>query len=430
MRLAVKALGGKPDGVPMPSGYDPSSSPGYVIGKDGKPVGDTGVGIPAVKGCIDLISTNIALAEKRIYSITTDGEKKEKPNHPLNTLIKNPSKRYNRFQWELIIWNMVLLHGNAYVLIKRSQRDGQTPVELVPCALSRLERLNGRLRYWLNEPATNFIGLQANTVEVDERDVLHVTALNPNYLTGSSRSPMSFAFNTADLYFRGVTHLNDLLKQGGYPNYLQLPIGTKMKDVTAWWETFKEFFLDNGPIGNIAPTYPGSTLSKVGFSNVDLGILDLFRFDVAEISRIYGVPQSLIGHHEKGSSVRNANIVTADFTSLKKKALLPYSQSFISEFDRKLIKPLRRENSTAQTLVLEFDFRKTDEASEEEKTNISKNKAQSGIFTANEIRRMDWNLPPVEGGDELLQTTGSPERDLTNKKKSDKVDNDEDESDG
>ena len=170
------------------------------------------------------------------------------------------------------------------------------------------------------------------------------------------------------------------MKQGGYPNYLQLPPGTKFKDVAVWFKQFKGVFVDNGPIGNIAPSYPAATIAKVGFNNVDIGILDLFRFEVAEISRIYGVPQSLIGHHEKGSSVRNANIVTADFVSLKKKALLPYSESFRAEFERKILTPLRRENSTVN-LHLEFDFRRTDEASEEEKTNISKNKAQSGIFT-------------------------------------------------
>ena len=163
VRNAIRALGTDPKSIP---GYDPSSAPGYVVDEKGQRVSNNGVGIPSVKGAIDLISTNIALSDKRIYSVDEKGIKKYKPSHNATKLLKNPSQTFNEFQWQMVVWNNILFHGNAFLWIRRSQRDQTTPVELVPCGLSQLQRINGRRRYWLNVPATNFIGLEAETKEL------------------------------------------------------------------------------------------------------------------------------------------------------------------------------------------------------------------------------------------------------------------------
>ena len=151
-------------------------------------------------------------------------------------------------------------------------------------------------------------------------------------------------------------------------------------------------------------------MQNVGFANVDAGILELLRFEIAEVCRVYGTPQSLIGHHEKGSSIRNANIVTADFVSLKKRALLPYAESWIAEIDRKLVRPAARRESlrTGQLrdLSFKYDFRKLDEASEMENVMVAKNALQSGAVTPNETRKRYFGLAPLEGGDDLPLTTG------------------------
>ena len=98
VKNAIRALGGKPDGIPMPLGYDPSSAPGYVVDEKGQRVSNNGVGIAAVKGAIDLISTNIALSEKRIYSLDEKNTKKYKPNHnAMKLYLKTPHNRIMSF---------------------------------------------------------------------------------------------------------------------------------------------------------------------------------------------------------------------------------------------------------------------------------------------------------------------------------------------
>lgn len=393
------------------AGYDPVSGLiGYPVDTQGNATNGQG-GLAAVKSCGDLITTNLAIAEKYVVEMDDRGVMRPLPDHDVTVLFGNPSKMYNRFAWELMMYWNVLQHGNAYAHIRRSGRDKRTPVELIPAGATRVERRNGITRYWLSVPAKNYLGIGYETIEVPSSEVLHICALNPSYATGLSPSPMSYAFKTASLYMEAVDRMLDLVKQGGYPHYLKLPEGVPFTDVVTWFQEFKANFLDKGVLGNFAPLYGGAEMQTAGFSNVDTGILEMLRFEIAEVARVFGVPQSLIGHHEKGSSVRNANIVTADFTALKKRALLPYAESFIAEIDRKLVRPAaKREYARTgemRNLSFRYDFKRVDEASEMEQVMVAKNMLQSGAATPNEVRTRYFGLEPLDGGDELPLTTGA-----------------------
>ena len=394
------------------TGFDPMSGlTGYPVTSSGRPTSGQG-GIASIKACSDLITSNLAIAEKYVVEIGDDGIVQPLPDHDVTKLFRNPSKMYNRFAWQMMMVGNLLQHGNAYAFIRRSGVDHRTPVELIPAGASNIQRRNGRTIYWLQVPAPNYLGIGYQTFEVPDSEVLHICALNPSYATGLSPSPMSFAFQTATLYMESVDRMLSIVSQSGYPHYLKLPEGIAFGDVVKWFKEFKENFLDEGILGNFAPLYGGAEMQSVGFANVDVGILELLRFEIAEISRVFGVPQSLIGHHEKGSSVRNANIVTADFTALKKRALLPYAESFIAEIEKKLVKPAairegRRLETSGRNLGFQYDFKRVDEASEMEQVMVAKNALQSGALTPNETRKRYWGLGPIEGGDTLPLTTGA-----------------------
>ena len=395
------------------SGYDPTSGlTGYPVTSTGRPATGQG-GIASIKACSDLISSNLALAEKYVVEIGDDGIVQPLPDHDVTRLFRNPSKQYNRFAWQLMMVGNLLMHGNAYAHIRRSGVDRRTPVELIPAGATNIQRRNGQTIYWLQVPSKDYLGVSYQTFEVPSTEVLHVCALNPSYATGLSPSPMSFAFQTASLYMESVERMLSIVKQSGYPHYLKLPDGIEFDAVVKWFGEFKQNFLDEGVLGNFAPLYGGSEMQSVGFANVDVGILEMLRFEIAEICRVFGVPQSLIGHHEKGSSVRNANIVTADFTALKKRALLPYAQSFISEIETKLVKPAairegRRMGQMApRNLSFMYDWKRVDEASEMEQVMVAKNALQSGALTPNETRKRYFGLAPKDGGDDLPGTAGA-----------------------
>ena len=381
-----------------------------VVNTRGQTVSGT-AGIAAIKACIDLAATGLALADKYVVEVDDDGFETALPDHPVSRLMRNPSRFFNQYTHDLAATNNLLRSGNAYMRIDRSGRDNVTPVRLTLAGCQRIQRRNGRRIYWLQTPSPDYLGQAFQTQPIDERSVIHVTALNPSWDTGVSPSPLAFAWRTASLYQEGLDRLLAMVRQGGYPHYLKVPPGTELTDVLAWFKDWKEFFLDKGVLGNFAPLYAGGEMQSAGWANVDPGLLDMFRFQIAEICRVIPTPQSLIGHHEKGSSVRNANIVMADFLALKKRSLLPLAASYIAEYERKLLQPsIEREfrrTGRIRRLRLRYDFQQWDEAGEAEKTKIVKDEMQSGVFTANEIRRRRYRMRPAEGGDTLPDPAGA-----------------------
>ena len=382
---------------------------------------DGQVGISAVKACVDLIASNLLLADKVVARKTPEGVEERLYDHDVSLLMKNPSKMMNRFQFEMLMVNNLLFNGNAYAKIRRVNN---TAVELIPANLVNTELREGRVLYnleVLSKKGPIFGGFVNE--KADQRNVLHISGLNPHHLWAVSYSPMHYAFRTATIYGMSLERIKTLMEQGGISRFMETEEGVDQDQLFAFVKRFTEEYKGKESKVDFAPIFPGGKMVQVPFANVDPGILDLLRFEVAEIARIFGAPQSLIGHHEKGSSMRNANIVTADFTSLKKKALLPYSESFISEIERKLLYPAliseKEKTGVRRDLHFIYDFTKTEEASEMEKVMILKNRAQSGVYTINEIRRMQ-GLPPIEGGDVLPGVTGAPSQnenstDLTQK---------------
>ena len=276
-------------------------------------------GIAAVKGCKDLISNNLFLAKKIVVRLNESGFEERLYDHEVTLLWKNPSKRMNRVQFESLAVNNLLNEGNFYGKIRRV---GIYPVEIIPATCGGVWRDKKKGLIYNLQYLTNYGGYVDNVVSenVPARDVLHVSALNPHDLWAESYPPMYYAYKSATIYGMSLDRISELLKQGGGNKYLETQLGFDAKKMENWVNEYENKFKGKQIVMELMPIVPGGTINAVPFANVDPGIVELLRFEVAEISRIFGVPQGLIGHHEKGSSERNANIVTADFTLLKKKS--------------------------------------------------------------------------------------------------------------
>ena len=374
---------------------------------------DGRVGIPALKACVDLISSNLMLAKKIVVKVDEGGYYEYLPNDKVSMLFRNPSKTMNRFQWEMFMFNSILFKGNAYAYIRRSSKDKFTPVELIPADCGNIDNVNGEIKYRLvlyNEKGSYF---RHNQITTSARNVLHFSALNPFNEFGESYAPMYFAFLTATIYGESLSRVYQLIKQGSISRYLQLPEHYTNDKLERWADWYAENFTGQDKLIDFAPLLGGGAMVAVPPANVDPELLELMRFETAEVSRCMGVPQGLIGHFEKGSAVRNANIVTADFTALKKKALLPYAESISSEVERKLLMPkmMRDEKRFGEVDNLEFifDFAKVDESSMAERVAIAKNMMQSGAVTRAEVRQF-LGKKPKAGDDVYPEVTGAPKR--------------------
>jgi HK97 family phage portal protein len=143
----------------------------------------------------------------------------------------------------------------------------------------------------------------------------------------------------------------------------------------------------------------GIDVKQLSLSASDSLILDTSLFQIEEIARILGVPPHMIGKTDKntsfGSGVEQMGRGFVKFTL--KRDLVKFEQ----EFNRKMW-PAR------QQLFVRFDLadiERGDLKSENEALRIALGRAgEPGWMTQNEVRRAK-NLPPLPGGDELLEVT-------------------------
>ena len=286
------------------SAYQAFSQGGIQLKEDGKNVdsfkGTSGVyagfrdgqcGIAAVKACVDLISTNLMMAKKVVVRYNEQGVEERLYDHEISKLFRNPNKSMNRFQFEMLLVNNLLFSGNAYAYIRRSSTDKMTPVELIPATSQSVIRKKGRLIYNLNLLQENTMALNANigigstfNKDVDSRDVLHISALNPHDLWAQSYSPMRYAFNTATIYGISLDRMKQLLEQSSTTKFMEVPPNELNEDVLTWMKNSANALKGREHLLDFAPLYKGAKMVNVPFNNVDEGILELLRFEVAEIS--------------------------------------------------------------------------------------------------------------------------------------------------
>lgn len=151
--------------------------------------------------------------------------------------------------------------------------------------------------------------------------------------------------------------------------------------------------------GKVAVLELGLKFNQTAFSSVDSQFLELRKFAVAEIARVFRVPLTLIGDLEH-SSWNNIEQLCQVFLTF---CLLPWLEVWQSALSRALLAPEERE-----THFIEFQIDDLVRADLEARFEAYRNAVGGSWLTANETRALD-NRPPVAGGDVLLRQPGQLE---------------------
>lgn len=151
--------------------------------------------------------------------------------------------------------------------------------------------------------------------------------------------------------------------------------------------------------GRVMVLEGGMTVTSLSRSPVDANVLDAERITRNRVATVYGIPPHMLGDYSQSSYSSNEQS-QQEFLDM---TILPIVTQWQEELDLKLL--------TWEEIRKGYHFRfdlsgmkKADTATTAEKHQKA---IRGGWMRINEVRRMD-NLPPVEGGDELLAS-----RDLT-----------------
>jgi len=254
---------------------------------------ETAMRLAAVFACVRILAESIASMPLHLYRRRGD-DKERATDHPLyRVLHRRPNAYQTAFEFFDQSQTQVGLKGWCASEIQVSARGG---IQLVPLNVDRLEpRLmddnSVAYRYW--EPGGFRVLLQDEVVRVMYGTKDGVTAL----------SPIKAQADTIGAAISAHKYTAGFFRNGGRPaGWLQHP--SHFQDDAKrrrFREKFSEQFTGE-EIGSTPLLENGVTYNAVGISNEDAQLLELKKFDIAEIARIYRIPLILLSETEKSTS--------------------------------------------------------------------------------------------------------------------------------
>lgn len=337
----------------------------------------------AVQCAVNAISQGIAQLPAHIYQRGTDGSRERAPDHPIASLLRyevNEFTSSTTFIERLTADALLHRQGGIAEIIRI---DGR-PVELHrldPETITIEADAYGAPLYKVSGPRQRIL---------DFTDVMHLTAPT-GCPTWHAREAIGLALtleqHAARIFGNGAHPSSILYAKEKLPPDVQANIKKAIYEATAGRNSGKTLFL------------PG----EVGFeqwmlSPVDTQFLELRKFAIEEIARVYRVPPILLMEYGR-ATFDNSEEMGRQFVTY---ALMPWIKRWEAEIRLKLLSADERDTYFAEFLtddLLRADLEKRAEA-------YSKLIA-ARVLNPNEARALE-NRPPYAGGDEFANPNTTP----------------------
>lgn len=382
-----------PDGNPaLGRQYGPAGAWSWDAGPSRPPVigvtEEAAVSITAVYRAAQLISSTIASFPLHIHQELPDGtrERFESADSAFLWDEVNPEVS-NIVFWETAFGHEVL-NGNCYIYVQK--------------------RPNGRPLYlWLIEPIRVRCGRDGDGKKIyaidnivpmrdfrDGGELVHVTGWGRNTLVGIS--PIRDMAQTLGLikaaeeygarFFAQGTTMGGVLQtdQTLEPEYAALLAATWDKNHASLANAHRTAVMDRG-----------LKYQQTAISPEDAQMLQTRQFQVAEVARMFGVPEFLLGAHDKMSSW-GAGL------EVNNRAFIQYGLTpHMLRFEQTLTRALLRDRTYAR-----FEMAGLLRGTAQERANYYELMSRIGVYTVNDILRLE-DRPEVgpEGDVRYRQTT-------------------------
>lgn len=339
-----------------------------------------------VLSCVRVIAETLASLPAHVYA-RIPGGKRQAPEHPVFRLMHDqPNPLMTAYTFKETLEAHLCLWGNAYAEIVR---DGNgVPVELWPVPPARMisiQRTPGEYPDLLYTIAL----IDGGSVTLSSRDVLHIPGLSYDGFLG--KSPIRLAAEAIGLSLATEEFTARFFSNGaqtsGYlshPGVLSDPARENLR------KSIEERYGGLTNAWRIMLLEEGTKWEQTGMKLVDAQLLELRKFQIADIARIFRVPLHLVGETEKATSWGTG--IEQFGAAFVMYCLRPWAIRWEQAVHNKLFLP-----SEQTTRFLEFSFDsllRGDLASRYAAYAVAR---QWGWLNADEIRESE-NLNPI-GGD-------------------------------
>lgn len=337
----------------------------------------------AVYACVRILAETLAQVPLIIYRRRADGGRERAESHPLWDVLHNlPNPAQTSFNFREMLQGHLALRGNAYAFIVPGVRGFAD--SLVPIHPDRVspERLpTGRLRYRVR-------GDDGVARPFAQDEVFHVAGLGFDGLRGQSpiewvRESVGLAL-AAEAY--GARFFGNDARPGGvltHPGKLGPEGRANLKG--SWEEAHRGV----ANAHRVAILEEGLKWEAIGMTSRDAQFLELRKFQVGDVARVFRVQPHKIGDLDKAtfSNIEQQSIEFVQDT------MMPWFVRWEQAINTQLI--LARQAFFAEFLVT--GLLRGDQAARAAYYNSM---VQMGAMTVNEVRRLE-NMNPMDGGDVL-----------------------------
>jgi HK97 family phage portal protein len=349
----------------------------------------TSLRVTAVLSCVKVLAESISTLPLMVFERQANGDKRPTAEHPLSPILHalcNDEATAQSVRETLCAH--VLLRGNAYA---RVVRDGGGDVrEIWPVAPGNIQperpRPGGPLVFRVSEP-----GVRPETLRADQ--VWRIPGLSWGGATGLS--PIALARESVGLAIALEQNTASALKHGAriagivsHPQVMDDPEYQRFK------QSWDEAYAGVTNAGKTVILEQGAKFEKVGMTFEDLQFLELKKFQVAEIARLFRVPLHML-YDTQAQPRANMEQASLEFVVY---TLRPWLVRFEQTIARDLLLPSERarffaEHNVAGLLRGDFAARMSGYAQGR----------QWGWWSVNDIRRLE-NLNGIGAeGDVYLQ---------------------------
>lgn len=343
--------------------------------------------VTAVFACVRVLSQTIGTLPLILYSRSASGNKDRATGHPLYRLLRNqanPEMTSAAFRKTLQAY--AALWGNGYARIERNPANGR-PVALYPMRPDqvRIDRTaSGSLVYDYRPPSG-----ERRVLFADE--VFHVRGMTLDGINGLS--PIGYARETAPLAAVAEEYAARFFSNNGrpggvltHPHHLPPEAAARLK---ADWEAMHS---GTSNAHRIAVLEDGLKFEPIGIPNTDLQFIEMRKFQVVEIARLFGIPPHMIADLER-STYSNIEHQGLEFVT---HAIQPWAVEWEQEIAAKLLPESERDSYFAEFLMAALT--RGDLGSRYQAYSVGRT---WGWLSANDVRDLE-NMNRIEDGDIYL----------------------------
>ena len=344
----------------------------------------------AVYACIRLLSETLAQLPLNIRRRTADGSELA-TSHPLFNILHNtPNPWMTSFSWRNSVMSHCVGWGNGYSYIIRNQLG--EPRALLPLLPDRTypQIIDNQLKY---QTQINEIPLEA-----DPADVLHVPALGFDGLVGISPiclHRLSIGLGIAAQKFGAKMYSSGSMLSGVLKHPGRLKRKAERPDdpspVERLRKQWRDLYSGLENAGSVAVLEEGMDFQKTAINPVDAQYVELMKFQVADIARMFNVASHLINDLDRATF----NNISELSLSFLRYTMTPWIVRWEQELNRKLF-------PGSNTYYVKFNLQGLLRGTLTERKDYYKTAIEYGWLSRNEVRELE-DLNKVEGLDEYLQ---------------------------